>query len=342
MSENIRKTSFGLGMVEQADLVTPNISAEFIRPTKLNATFSGVKLTSEDNAADIGKDDEFPSQNFLTNWDVGAQLEMILTSEMAAFAFAFGLGDSTASVPGAPAYRHTAVPQDASIDLRPFSFLEKLPSDGSVIDRVLTGCVVQGWGISLTSGPGRQNAKLTIDMVGTGKFTSPSSIVMPAAANLHFLNASSAAITIITTNYVSTKRIISLEMGYTNNVRLDSGFFPGSGTQDGASIRGRMEHGDREAYLRCRVRLESTSDEFAKLIAQTEGTAVIRLQGALITGAIYHDMQVTFHRVVVQEVTETDESGLAAVDVIFKPMKHSSNGLMTAYATNEIAAFGGE
>lgn len=342
MSENIRKTAFAIGRIAQADLVTANAAAGMIRPTKLNASFSNLNLLSEDNAQDIGKDDEFASQNFLTNWDAGFQLEMLLTSEMAAHAFAFGLGSSVASVPGAPAYRHTAVPQSAGIDLVPFSFLEMLPSDGSVIDRVLIGCVTEGWTIQLNSGPGRQNAKITMDVVGTGNFTSPGGIVMPAAANMHFLNAGSATITILAQNYITLKRIISLEMGYRNNARLDTGFYPGSGTVSGAAIRGRMEHGDREAYLRAVVRLEATSTELSNLIAQTEGTAVVTLQGALITGAIYHDLSVTFHRVVVQAAPFADENGLVTVQVEFKVMKHSSNGLLTAYATNELALFGAE
>ncbi|HXG33324.1 MAG TPA: hypothetical protein VNJ11_08160 [Bryobacteraceae bacterium] len=34
--------------------------------------------------------------------------------------------------------------------------------------------------------------------------------------------------------------LVSLELSFKNNLRLDSGFYPGSGTQDGAAIPGRM------------------------------------------------------------------------------------------------------
>ena len=266
---------------------------------------------------------------------------MFLTSEMLAFAFAFGLGNSAATTPAAGAFRHTAVAQSSSIDLRPFSIAEKLAADGAHLDRVLIGQVVSGWTVQLNSGVGRQAAKLIIDYSGTGKRTEPSGLTLPAAATLHALNAGSMTITINGTNYVTGGNIVSLEFGFRNNVREDK-FFPGSGTQDGAQIGGRMEHGNREAFLRFVARLRTSSDEFTKVSAQTAGTAVVTAQGALITGSTFHDMSVTFHQVVFRTAVVAENDGIATVNVECGVQKHASNGLMTAYATNEIALFGGE
>jgi hypothetical protein len=343
MSVNIRQTAFALGMVEQADLVTANIAAEFFRPTKVNQQLAEQKLNTESNAQDLGKDNEFATQVFLVSWDSAFQLECFTTSEMAAWAFAFAHGDSTATSPDAPAVIHTSVPQSSGIDLPSFSYVEKLPADGTYLDRMLVGLVVNGYTLQLNSGVGRQNSKLVIDVVGTGQQTVPSAITLPAATTLHGLNAGSATITIVGNDYVTLKTIISLECGFRNNVRLDSGFFPGSGSQSGANIRGRMEHGDREAYLRFSTRLRTSSDEFTKLTAQTEGTAVITLTGAAIASSVNpHGLSITYHRVTFATAVVDQADGIATVNVECGVLWHSSNGLLTAVATNEIALFGNE
>ncbi len=342
MSVNTRQQAIAIGKVAQADLVTASGASDLFRITKINRNTSDLRLVSESDAQDVGKDDEFASQNFLTNWDTQFQLETYLCSELAGFAAAFGLGNSTDSAPAVGAYRHTAVFQSSGIDLVPFSYVEKMPSDGSLIDRVLIGCVLNGATFQLNSGPGRQQAKLLLDVVGTGKFTSPSSITLPAPGTLHSIGTGGLTITINGNDYIASKRMISLEFGWRNNVRLDSGFFPGSGSQSGASIRGRMEHGDRECFLRATVRRESGASEFSDYLSQDEGTAVITGQGALITGSTYHNFSATFHRVAIGSMQDVDADGIAAVQIEWVVMKHSTNGVLTLYATNEIALMGAE
>ena len=52
---------------------------------------------------------------------------------------------------------------------------------GVVLDRMEVGCAVEGWTISIGSGPGRANSKITVEFAGSGKVTEPSAIAMPAA-----------------------------------------------------------------------------------------------------------------------------------------------------------------
>jgi hypothetical protein len=52
---------------------------------------------------------------------------------------------------------------------------------GSVIDRLMPGCAVEGWTISIGSGPGRANSKINVEFHGSGKLTEPSGIAMPTA-----------------------------------------------------------------------------------------------------------------------------------------------------------------
>lgn len=342
MSVNTRQQAIAIGKVAQADLVTASGASDLFRITKINRNTSDLRLVSESDAQDVGKDDEFASQNFLTNWDTQFQLETYLCSELAGFAAAFGLGNSVDSTPAVGAYRHTAVFQSSGIDLHPFTYAEKMPADGSALDRAIVGGVLGGATFQFNSGPGRQNAKLVLDVVGTGNFDSPSGITLPAPGTLHSINAGGLTITINGNNYITSKRIISLEFGFRNNVRLDSGFFPGSGSVSGANIRGRMEHGDRECFLRATIRREAGADEFTKYINQTEGTAVITGQGALITGSTYHDFSATFHRVVTGSMQDVDADGIAAIAIEWVVMKHASNGVLTLYATNEFPLMGAE
>lgn len=340
MAVNIRQVNLGIGLVDQADLTTVNANSEFIRPTKINRALAAVPLNTESNAEDLGKDDEFETQSFITNWDMTDTWEMDLTSEMAAWAASFCLGTSVDSAPAVGAYRHTATPQSTGIDLPSFSICEKLPSDGSYLDRVMIGNVIQGFTVQLNSGVGRQNAKLLVDIVGTGKMTEPSSVTLPSVTTLHRLNAASATITINGTNYVTGGNIISCEFGFRNNVRLDQAFYPGSGVQSGGQIRGRMEHGDREIFLRFVARLRTSEDAFTKITNQTTGTAAITLQGALITGSTYHDMSATFHQVVFGSAVVAEDNGIATVQVECRVQKHTSNGTLTMYATNELPLVG--
>lgn len=342
MSYNIRQTALAVSRVKQSDLVTASGASDMFRLTKRNQDISEVSYVVDSDAQDIGKDDEFAVNSFKINKDGRFRLEADCTSELAAWAFVFGLGSSTDSAPAAGSYRHTAVPQSASIDLMPFTVAEKLPSDGAGFDRAIIGCVIDGFTLSMNSGPGRDNSTISVDCVSTGKTAEPSGITLPSPITLHRINAGSLGLTIIGVNYVTGGRIVSLEWSWRNNVRLDQGFYPGSGSQDGFQLRGRMEHGDRETTLRIVARLESDSAELDKLAAQTEGTVVITGQGDLITGSTYHDISITFHRVTIGSLVISNDQGIATVQFDLTVKKHSSNGVVTAYATNELALFGAE
>jgi hypothetical protein len=87
------------------------------------------------------------------------------------------------------------------------------------------GCVVEFWTITIESGPGRANSKITVEFVGSGKYTEPPAITMPA------LPSALLSLLINGVNHVSNKNIVSLETSWKNNVRMDGGFKPGYGFQ---------------------------------------------------------------------------------------------------------------
>ncbi len=334
MPANIRETRIGFGFKKQSALQTANLAADVWSLAKMNAALSTVTLNVEDDAAELGKGHEFATQTFKSHWDVSGAIEKYLTSEIAAWAFVFGLGNRVKS--GTTAITYTCTPQDpvtGGIELPAFSFIETIRQGASaVLDRMAVGCVVEDFTIALASGPGRASSKITINFAGCGKLTEPSGINIPEATTEHLLPAASAQITINGVNYVSSRNLVSLELGFKNNLRLDAGFYPGSGAQDNAAIRGRLEFGDRQASLKFTARFENGSTELTKLRNQTTGAATISLQGELISGADYHSISVTFQKVAFKTAIVGDTDGIVTVEVECAPLYDSVNGLLSAVA----------
>ena len=171
-------------------------------------------------------------------------------------------------------------------------------------------------------------------MVGSGKvIDSATGITMPAATAEKLLPSASLTLSINGVDYVTNKNIVSLETGWKNNIRMDAGFFPGSGFQtagDGSTgaIRGRLEFGNRAGNLQFVARFENGSTEYTKLKAQTTGTAVIHARVRRQQLARSLTWQKIAYSVV--EIAETDQILTVAVECI--PMYHSTNGILTAVA----------
>jgi len=163
-----------------------------------------------------------------------------------------------------------------------FSFVEQIrPGAGVVLDRMAVGCVVEGWTISIGSGPGRANSKITVEFAGSGKLTEPSGITMPGATLEKLLPSASLALSVNGVNYVSNKNIVSLETSWKNNIRTDAGFYPGSGfqTPGDATSAPSGDGWSRQSAGRAAVycTFENGSTELTKLKGQTTGTAVLSL-----------------------------------------------------------------
>lgn len=324
------------GKQKQTDIQTANTAVQMWQLRKLNAQLANPKLNTENDAEEFGKGHEFAVQSFQTSWDVNGTLEKYLSAEIAAWAMAFGLGKVVKSGT-APNFTYTATPLIPSAgddaELPYFSFVEQIrPGAGVVLDRMAIGCVVEGWTISIGSGPGRANSKITVEFVGSGKFAEPSNIVMPGATLEKLLPSASLTLSINGVNYVTNKNIVSLETAWKNNVRADGGFYPGSGFQTpgdatSGAIRGRLEFGNRQGTLKFVARFENGSSELTKLRSQTSGTATIGL-----SYDANNSLEITWQKVsfATAEVGETD--GIVTVSVDCLPMWHETNGIVSAVA----------
>jgi hypothetical protein len=347
----IQETRWGVGYTAQSAIATMNESSALQSFLKNNAKPSDAVYTIEDDAAEIGKGNEWPENTYGSAWDTMAGLEGYLSSEMAAFMFAYGLGDCTPATAGA-GYTHTAVPLNTPVDgLEPpyLTYVEQIrpPGGGNVIDRAFPGCIVESFSINVGSGPGRQNYRYQVNLKGSGQVITPSTLTIPALATPHYLPSGTMLLTINGTNYVSAKNIESLAWQYSNNPLLEQGYFPGSGFQTSGNpttgqIRGRIEVGVRTSSLRFVARFASGSTELTSLAAGTQGTFSWVQTGAAIDGSHYHGINVSSSLVFFKDVRVNEMSGIVTVEVEMVFLFEDSGPLLTAVATNTIALVGNE
>jgi|SRR5215510_1515239 len=339
---NVRETKIAFGFKPQSAVQTENLIAEVWSLTKTNPALMVVNPINETDAMDIGKGDEFPTQTFPSNIDAAVTIEKYVSSQFMAWLFCFTTGNATKTAAGT-GFTYAATPSDPvvqCINLPPFTFAEQIrtPPD-SVIDRAGIGFVVNDWTLTMQSGPGRANCTISVNCVGTGKMASPSGLTpWPAVTKENFLNAASAAINIVGQDYVLQQSFISLELRWNNNVRLPSGYFPGSGTYQGYAVRGRMEYGDRECALTFVARASKGSAEYNALVSspQTEGPVTVTVTGAIIgAGPDTHKFTVNFPRAVFSAVTNGEADGIVTVNCTVTPLKPTTGAYVTFSATTD-------
>jgi hypothetical protein len=173
-------------------------------------------------------------------------------------------------------------------------------------------------------GPGRASSKMTVNWVGSGLLTTPSGITVPALTTENNMLAASMALTINGVDYVGSKRILSGSIGWKNNLLLNAGFFPGSGLQNGLQVRGRMEVGARVPSFQFTARLLSGSPEYATLVNQTTGTAVLSVQHDAGNSVTF-----TFQQMAFQMAENTEADGIVAVTVTGAPQYNATNGVLS-------------
>jgi hypothetical protein len=336
---NVRETKIAFGFKPQSALDVANTPTELWSLTKTNAALSVVNPQVETDANDIGKGDEFPTQTFPTSMDTSVPVEKYTSSEFAAWLFCFTTGKATKTAAGTLGFNYVAQPSDPVVnclDLPPFTFAEQIrPEPDSVIDRAEVGMVIQDWALILASGPGRANCRMTANFVGTGKVLAPSGITpFPTVTAEHFLNAASATININGIDYIANHSFISMELRWANNVRLDTGFYPGSGVDtNGFAIRGRMEYGARVCSLTFVARAAKGSQEFLNLISQTPGPATITLKGGLIETTFYHAVNISIPKCILTAVTNADDNGIVTVNCTATIMKDPAQPYILLGAT---------
>lgn len=317
-----------------ASINAPPVIGKFKRFSMVQTPLATYNPTTESDAGEYGNGDEFARQNFAVAADTGQTITKYLSSESAAWAWAHALGN--VAITGSGPYVYTITPQVASsagIELPYFHVMEQMrPGGSAVIDRILTGCAANRLSIQLNNGPGRQNSRLSLQWIGSGQVTTPSALAMPAATTEHLLNAGGLALTINGFDYVSNKNFVSCEFGVANNLDPTSGYFPGSGLQNGFQLRGRIWFGNRTPYFTFVALYANGSPELAALLAQTTGTAV-----ATITLDANNVMAATFQKVAFNSaVIGPGPNGTVAVQCALQPLYDATNGVLSVVCTTPL------
>jgi hypothetical protein len=333
MSSRVQSTKIALGVRKQVDIATASDVGDMVSFTKLNSSLAQSNLGIESDAAEYGKGDEFATQLFTAGWDVNIPMEKYGTSQFLAWAWAFCLGGVT---PISGGYTIEPIDPGAGLELPYFTYVEQIP--GTDDDQMAVGNVIEEITHTISSGPGRQNNRLQISAVGSGKLVDPSGITIPAPLTEVFLPAGIATVTINGTDYVTNKNLVSVSQGWKNNCLLAEGFFPGSGFQTAGDattgqVRGRIEIGTRAPSLSFVVRVQSDSAEADKLAALTTGTATISLP---VSGT--HSFTYLWRKLGFRTVRRTDSNGIATVTVTGEIMKDTIlNKVLTITALTDLA-----
>ena len=331
---NINELLIGWSLGKQTNITTAALVANVWRMGNLNAKPWPQKPVNEDDSKEIGKGHEFAATLYKSHYDPPIyQIQKYASSEMLAWMLCFGLGHPPVIATG----QYTITPLNPITDgteLPYFSFIQQIrPGGSSVLDQMFIGCAVKAWKLALTSSPGRASAMCTVDCWTSGGYQEPSAMTLPAATVPHEMNAGGLTLTINGIDYITPKNFVSLDMGMDNVPR--SGYFPGSGSQDGYQIQGRCEIGDRIPSFSYVGRYAHGSTELALLRALTTGTAVIGL-----SADANNSLAATWQKIGFEVVEIGDAAGIVTVAVTAIPMYDPTNGLFSAVVKCPVTGIG--
>lgn len=330
MSANIRELAIGMSKAKQTDIASAVAGTANYHVLRWNDPPVPIaQYINESDEGFTGKGDEFATQLFPSHKRSNFSLAGHLSAEKLAVCGMFGIGGAKT---GAGPFVYTCAeynPVTAGIE-RPYMTLvsQMRPGGSPIIDQSMAGLMLAGFRVSLRQGPGLDNATINVDFRGTGDDTLPSGVVLPALATEHLLNAGSLTLTVIGVDYITLRRVVSLEWGWTNEIDEEGSIFPGSGVQDGFAIAGRLEVVRRIPVLTFTVRLDTDSAELAKLKAQTTGTVVIAQ-----TFDVDEKYTCTFQKVGIETAEIGNANGIVTIACTCRPMKHAANGVIDLVVT---------
>lgn len=313
MPARIQGAALGLGSAKQVNIST--ISPTFNRWRQLNSDIPYLIPGTETDKDEIGKGHEFITEVFKTAKEPGnTRIEKYGSPEFMLWAWAYALGQ----VPAPVSALYTIHPIDpgTTLELPYFTRVVQLAEGGgSAIDEAEIGCAIESVQTDFHYGPTRASVKTNVEYMGSGISVLPSAVSLPATLSEAFTSASSMAISVNGTDYVSTKKVLMGSMGWKNNLNGAMRYTPGSGVDsDGFAVGNRIFIGDREPSFSFTAFLQSGSTEYASLVAQSVGTATVTLTFSSTEFITFNYPSTSF-----QSVTRGTESGLVAVTCTMAP-----------------------
>lgn len=244
-------------------------------------------MTDED---EVGKGHEYPTSQEIELWDTKLKRSFYLTTDMAGWIIAFGLGAiSSAQQAATTAYEHTGTPMSpaASLQLPVTSVVEQQTSG---IKQLIRDLLINDFAISGEIG---KRLMLETNLVGSG-YVEDSTLSMPSLSAGSFLRMRGLTFQIgpSGSEVDESARVKKFEFKWENNPDLEDGYYPGSGL-----YRGRCELGSpRKASLNFTLLMDQNTTHKDHLENNDYLAAIITAQGALIESTYYHNLTITLPR----------------------------------------------
>src|ERR1700722_16190117 len=129
MAARVQQLILGLGKGKQTNISTPGTT--FLRFKKNNADVTSPRPMFENDAAEIGKGNEFIGQTFPSHYEVASRLEKYASAEFVTWAAAYALGNvvMTGTAPTC-AYTLTPLNPGTTLELPYFSVCEQISEGG--------------------------------------------------------------------------------------------------------------------------------------------------------------------------------------------------------------------
>ena len=342
---NIQELKIGFSRTAQTNVNTAE-TTNILAMLKNDTDFFANNLAKEDDAAEIGKSNEFASQTFPTGWTTSGSVTKFTSSEWLAFAASF-CGTSVAAASGS-GFTHTMSPESETdfitVGIEPsyLTVIEQVRAGANgIVDRMFPGCCINGFSMNVKAGIGRGNSTMKVDFIGTGQKTEPSGVVLPALTTPHELPAGSISCVLNGFDYASSKNFESMDFSYQRNLQPR---YVGGGVQAGSTgvLAGAIEINNRQVTLNITARYVKGSPEIGLLTSNTTGTGTIGLTGGAIASGLYHGMLLTLPAIQYEVAQVTALGNRIGITVNVVPLYDGTDPLFTLQTTNAIATFGRE
>jgi hypothetical protein len=338
-----------IGKFKQDDIATGLASAQMICLPFLEGDPLSIKPIWESNLGEPGTGSPYATGAYKKNIEAGKNFGARMCSEWLAMLLVHGIGNFTKAAYGSNGgIKYSgSVPTDFSSlgDNVMFTSICEQQATGHG-DELLVGCALDSFTLRMQLGTARDAAKITANWIGSGRYTTPSSIVIPALTTTHDLNIGGATVLeLCGVNYYSNARLNWFELTVANSLVRDSNYTLGGGQQSGFWVMGRIRRRPPAITLKANVEIADGTAETVAMLAGTLDDGTITVLGDRIgqSGSEYHGFKLFFHQLRVLEALRTrGEADQLMFDVTFSVEQDANSDLLDYEVYTELDDVGSE